>query len=310
MADKADAARGRSGVNALSHQALLSAVAGVLAVGIGTPARAQSAGEAASSYPMSAAGVARTIEASRMPHFQDLPDWSGVWAEIGNTVFDPDTVQPPGGSANEKGTREYPPLTDEWEQRYEHNLDLVAQDRFPDPITNCGVPVGFPRIFNLPDVYEFVVRPEETWILTENGPNVMRIYTDGRLHPAPEDVWLTYTGDSVGYWDGETLVFSTIAVKNEGTILDRTGLTLSNEMTAVTRMRKVADDRLELEMVLRDPLALKEAWHVKTAYRRLPEGTRVYDYACAENNRNPVTDNGFTITLGPNGEPLNGPGAK
>lgn len=239
-----------------------------------------------------------------LPHWEDLPDWSGVWAEVGNTVFDHESVEPPGGSSNEPGTREYPPLTEEWEEVYEENLALVAEGRFPDPITNCGVPVGFPRIFNLPDVYEFVVRPEQTWILTENGPNVMRIYTDGRGHPAPGNIWLTYTGDSVGYWDGQTLVFSTIAVMNEGTILDRTGLTLSNEMTAVTRMQEVEDGRIEVEMTLRDPIALAEPWTVTSEFERLPEGTRVYDYACAENNRNPVTDSGQTITLGPEGEVL------
>lgn len=234
----------------------------------------------------------------------ELPDWSGVWREDGNTIFDHASVDPPGGSSNSPGTREHPPLTDEWEQVYERNLALVAEGRFPDPITDCGIPAGFPRIFNLPDVYEFVVRPEQTWVLTENGPNVMRIYTDGRDHPAPGDVWLTYTGDSVGYWDGDTLVFSTVAVMNEGTILDRTGLTLSDEMTAVSRMRLVGDGRLELEMTIEDPVALAEPWRVTMHYERLPGGTRVYDYACAENNRNPVLDGGRTLTLGPEGEVL------
>jgi hypothetical protein len=105
-------------------------------------------------------------------------------------------------------------------------------------------------------------------------------------------------------------VFSTIAVKNEGTILDRTGLTLSDEMTATTRMRKVDEETIELEMVLEDRLALAEPWKVAMRYRRLPKGTRAYDYACAENNRNPVTDSGQTITLGPDGQPLDFLGAE
>ena len=249
-------------------------------------------------------GAGESFAAADLVQWEDLPAWSGVWTETGNTIFDHASVVPPGGSANEVGTREFPPLTEAWEAVYEANLALVAEGRFPDPISTCGMPVGFPRIFNLPDVYEFVVRPEQTWILTENGPNVMRIYTDGRDHPAPEDLWLTYTGDSVGRWEGDTLVFSTVAVKNEGTILDRTGLVLSDEMTAVTRMRKVAEDRIELEMVIEDALALTEPWRVTMSYERLPEGVRVYDYACAENNRNPVTESGLTITLGPDGEPL------
>lgn len=288
---------------AAARAAVPAVLASALGIACAGPARSQDTKDGVF-RSASARSVEKTIQHEGIRHSQNLPDWSGVWAQVGNTVFDDATVQPPGGSANRHGTREYPPFTAAWERTYESNLKRVAEDEFPDPITNCGVPVGFPRIFNLPDVYEFVVRPEQTWILTENGPNVLRIYTDGRLHPQAKDLWLTYSGDSVGYWDRDTLVFSTIAVKNEGTILDRTGLTLSNDMTAVTRIRKVAKDRIELDMVLEDPVALKQPWRVKMQYRKLPAGTRVYDYACAENNRNPVTGNGLTITLGPNGKPL------
>jgi hypothetical protein len=233
----------------------------------------------------------------------ELPDWSGVWAEDSNTVFDHASVSPVGSSASARGTREFPPFTDEWEEVYQQNLALVLEGKFPDPITPCGIPAGFPRIFNLPDVYEFVVRPEQTWILSENGPNVMRIYTDGRDHPPVEERWPLYTGDSVGHWEGDVLVFSTLSVNNEGTILDRTGLTLSNEMTAVTRIQKV-DGVLEVNMTLEDPLALKSPWSVTSRFEKLAEGSRVYDYACGENNRNPVMEDGYTITLGPDGEPL------
>src|SRR5690606_12445420 len=65
------------------------------------------------------------------PEWSDLPDWSGVWAEVGNTVFDHATVQPPGGSAGRPGTRQFPPLTDEWEAVYARNIELVARGLFP-----------------------------------------------------------------------------------------------------------------------------------------------------------------------------------
>jgi len=286
-------------VHALDRWPAIGAATIVLAFGFELGACTQPNGEAA------LGGAPADPPASATANgWESLPDWSGVWAMVGNTIFDQATVVPKGGGANEIGPREYPPFTEEYERRYQANLDLKAQGRLPDPITNCGMPVGYPRILNLPDVYEFVVRPEEAWILTENGPNVMRIYTDGREHPAPEDLWHTFTGDSVGHWEGDTLVFSTIAVRNEGTILDRTGLTLSDEMTAVTRMRKLDNGLLEAQLMIEDPLALTEPWHVTIQFERLPDGTRVYDYACAENNRNPVTEDGQTITLDAEGQPL------
>jgi hypothetical protein len=238
---------------------------------------------------------------------QSLPDWSGVWRMSSNTVFDGATVNPKGG-AGQAGVREHPPFNAEWEALYQQHIELVKQGKFPDPFTNCGIPAGFPRIMNLPDVYEFVVRPEQTWILSENGPNVFRIYTDGREHPAPDDRWPTYSGDSVGRWEGDTLVFTTLSIKGWNTdhdnIIDRTGLVISDQMRATTRMRKIDDSTIEAVMTIEDPKALTKPWVVTKRYNRQPKGTRIYDYACAENNRNPVTDSGRTLTLGPDGKPL------
>ena len=235
------------------------------------------------------------------------PDWSGGWQMVGPTIFDRATVEPANGRAGDPGVRERPPYNAEWEARYKRNIEAVRQGRFPDPLTNCGVPAGFPRSMNVPDVYEFAVTPQQVWIITENGPNITRIYTDGRAHAAAEDRWPTYSGDSVGHWEGDTLVFDTLALKGASendTIVDRTGLVLSEQMHIVTRMRKINDGMLEAQMVVEDPRALTAPWKVTKQYRRLPAGTRVYDYACAENNRNPVTSAGQTLTLGPDGKPL------
>jgi hypothetical protein len=222
----------------------------------------------------------------------------------GRTIFDESTA-PATGRAGNAGLRQNPPLTPAYEEIYKRNINLVATDRFPDPLTNCGIPAGFPRIMNVPDVYEFVVRPEQVWILSENGPGIARIYTDGRDHPDAEDMWPTFTGDSVGHWEGDTLVFDTIGVRGEkGSIIDRTGLVLSDQMHIVTRVRKIDDKTLEAKIEITDPLALTTPWLVTKHYKKMPAGTRVYDYACAENNRNPVTDSDQTVTLGPDGKPL------
>jgi hypothetical protein len=238
-----------------------------------------------------------------------LPDWSGIWQMVGPTVFDTSTVEPANGRAGEPGVRERPPYNDKWEALYQRNIAAIRGGRFPDPINTCGTPHGFPRILNLPDVYEFAITPKEVWILGENGPNILRIYTDGRKHPAAEDLWPTYTGDSVGRWEGDTLVFDTVSVKGAGdgdgdVIVDRTGLILSDKMTAAVRMRKTDNETIEAQIVIEDPKALKAPWRVTKRYRKQPEGTRAYDYSCAENNRNPVTSSGKTLTLGPDGKPI------
>lgn len=230
----------------------------------------------------------------------ELPDWSGVWQRVeGNGgIFDPSTVEPKDGRAGSPGVRQYPPLTDAWEARYVATLALVAKDRVPDPISKCGTPAGYPRLLALPDVYEFIVRPETTWIITENGPNIMRIYTDGREHPPADELWPTFTGDSVGSWRDGVLTFTTISMIGDAhTILDRSGLTLSGEATVATRMYLTDEGLLRAELTIDDPQALQEPWNVTRHFKQMPKGTKAYDYACAENNRNPITNAGQTLTL-------------
>ncbi|MFQ3333515.1 MAG: hypothetical protein ACI8XI_000179 [Woeseiaceae bacterium] len=236
-----------------------------------------------------------------------LPDWSGVWEryEGNGGMFDIATTKPPEGRAGSLGVRQFPPLTEFWEKKYTHNLDLVALDRLPDPISNCGTPAGYPRLLALPDVYEFIVREEKTWIITENGPNIMRIYTDGRALPGINERWPTYTGESVGSWDQGVLVFTTVSMIGEkNTVLDRSGLTLSDQAEISTRMFLNEEGLLRAELSIIDPIALTKPWNVIRHFRKLPSGTRIFDYACAENNRNPITSSGKTLTLGPDGIPI------
>lgn len=255
---------------------------------------------------MLAAISSHTQKAGSQPSGRtNLPDWTGPWQMTSNTVFDQATVDPPGGSSNAPGTREYPPYNDEWEEKYARNRELVRLGQFPDTITTCGIPAGFPRMMNLPGGIEFVVRPEQVWILTEDGPNTMRIYTDGRDHPVANDRWPTYAGWSVGHWEDDTLIFETLSLKGDGdTILDRTGLVLSEQARITTRVRQKSEDLMEARFAIEDPVALTGPWHVVKEYRRLEPGTWMIEFACAENNRNPVDVSGKTLTLDADGNIL------
>jgi hypothetical protein len=247
-------------------------------------------------------------QAPSVTPFEKLPDWSGLWSMKGGTVFDTATQTGKGGVITH-GVREHPPYTPAFEKIYQDHLALRDADRFPDVLTNCGVPVGYPRTLNLPDAYEFVVRPDIFYIVTENGPNTMRVYTDGRKLPAKEDTWGTYTGVSVGHWEGDTLVFQTLGLKgnrDNDSILDRTGLVVSEAATVTTRVRKINENTLEFKLVIEDPKALAKPWNVTKQFRKSKPGLFMYDYGCAENNRNPAdTVTGKTMVLGPDGKPLN-----
>src|SRR5690242_15376017 len=141
-----------------------------------------------------------------------LPDWSGAWTRATGAFYEStaeQALEPPPPADSPRRT---PPYTPKFAAIYRDNLARIAADRFPDPISICGTPAGWPRLLALPDAYEFVVRPEQTWVLTENGPNVMRVYTDGRTEPSPDDYWATYTGYNSGHWEKDTLVFRSLGL--------------------------------------------------------------------------------------------------
>ena len=58
---------------------------------------------------------------------------------------------------------------------------------------------------------EFGYTPGEIMIVQVEG-SVRHIYTDGRPHPNVEDLIDTFQGDSIGHWEGDTLVVDTIAI--------------------------------------------------------------------------------------------------
>ena len=89
-------------------------------------------------------------------------------------------------------------------------------------------------------------------------------------------------------------------------ILDRTGLVLSDQVRIHTSMRKINENTLEAKMTIEDPKALTKPWNVTKQYRKQKPGLFLYDYGCAENNRNPVdAATGKTLILGADGKPVN-----
>ena len=86
-------------------------------------------------------------------------------------------------------------------------------------------------------------------------------------------------------------------------MIDRTGLILSDAAHVVTRMHIAEGDVMVVEMTIEDAKALTAPWVVTKRFNRQPAGTRVYDYACNENNRNPIDPaTGWTYTIGPDGK--------
>jgi hypothetical protein len=212
------------------------------------------------------------------PPFDQLPDWSGLWTAVGgNTLFDPG----PGGIT--------PKLKPDAAAVVKKGVEDAAKGiEYDENLSQCGPP-GFPRWLVIPFLREFIVRPEETWLTSETVNNVRRIYTDGRSHPAPEERYPLYYGDSIGFWDGPKLVIHTNQLMTRS--MGRQQPDQSDQMETVEIWQKVRAGVIEADVWIYDPTLYFEPWYLKRIYNQVPnpdKSVRIRYWNCTENPNNDV----------------------
>jgi hypothetical protein len=120
-----------------------------------------------------------------------------------------------------------------------------------------GLGWGYPLMMTSSTPVQFLITPEE--VLIVNAYNEVRhVYTDGRDHPPVEDLWPTVTGNSIGHWEGDTLVIDTIMVTNPNEFFQG-GPPLSEEARYQERWR-LDGDKLRVELTIVDPVTLSAPW--------------------------------------------------
>ncbi len=90
-----------------------------------------------------------------------------------------------------------------------------------------------------------------------------------------------YMGDSVGHWEGDTLVVDTVRYK-ERMWLDFDGTPASADAHLISRIRKVHNDFWELEIVttVDDPQTYSAPWSMLRTYSWRPNMTDLIEYNC------------------------------
>jgi hypothetical protein len=212
-----------------------------------------------------------------------LPDFTtGIWEiPLGGP-------RPPG--ARSPFTPPPPPqLTPEYAAKLKaFNEAKAAGHEQDNPSANC-VPPGMPEIMGQPYPIEFFFGPGQVAIQAEAYQQIRHIYTDGRGHPDdPDD---TYNGNSIGHWEGGTLVVDTIAFTPDTPLGQNYGLQHSEKMHIVERMHLTDPDTLVVETTITDPEALAQPYTSTRTFKRHRDWT-IAEYVCEQNNRNLVDENG------------------
>src|SRR5215468_3482417 len=222
------------------------------------------------------------------------PDLKGQWRRGPNAitqgvgqgrgnVFDP---------SKRWGPAQQPPLTPEYQARFEANLANQAAGGQSIGETYTCVSPGMPRVTNAYGQSEFVVTPGTTHVLVENIRDSRRIFTDGR--PWPERFEPPLLGYSTGQWintDGDGK-FDVLEVETRGFLgpraFDSSGIPLHDDNQTVVKERLYLDkdnaNRLVLEVTVIDH-ALTRPWSVLKTFRRQGDTQPLWpESVCGEGN--------------------------
>ena len=141
--------------------------------------------------------------------------------------------------------------------------DTRAKYQFPTPYGICapgGTPTSITTQATEHGPMELVQRPGVLWILTEFPQTIRRVPTDGRPHSKNPDP--SFNGESVGHWEGDTLVIDTIAIDERmrnisvGRRGDANAWTHSKEERVVERFTRTSENYLTYQLTVTDPVVL------------------------------------------------------
>ena len=236
----------------------------------------------------------------RVRVFARLPDWSGLWETRVSKIFTNSAGQggPDFASATQLWGFAHPPYTPEWEAKYQAAMqDSGAAQAFAASFKGCGegavtLENFMPFVMDSPMVFEITVTPEQTLLTFDHG-QIRYIYTDGRSHPKPADLWPTPMGDSVGHWEGQTLVVDTIA-RTPGPFVLGPPIELTAGARFTERLSLLDHDTLQDELTIDDPLRFSQPWKLALRFTRAADLDRMIPYDC-EADRNPIVNGQLVI---------------
>lgn len=229
-----------------------------------------------------AAGKSGSPQGDTWASIAKLPDWSGTWAI---TVHDhefasKETRVDDGGLV---------PFTPKY-------LALRANMRMQTAKENLAqcLPAGIPGVMLHRIAMEWVFTPGRVMMITENG-EIRRIHTDGREHQSLELLEDSFEGDSIGHWEGTTLVVDTVGFP-KGDLLKNGPLHPTIHTHYVERFSVKDKDHIQIDSEISDPEIYTKPYRSTRTLERID-----YDLPepqCAQTSRGSGEDANLTPPAG------------
>jgi hypothetical protein len=200
----------------------------------------------ASAAPSARAATVGAAAGSTVKHSYDPRNLDGVWHLETGGKFGPE--------ATKDGVKYIVfPFTREYQASYDKRLaDAAAGNPYQPAGTTCKPSGAIRLLTGGGPLVEIFHTPTKIAVLKENG-GWSRIYLN-RGHLGKDDLYPMFYGDSIGHWDGDTLVVDTISLGGANNI-DGTA-PHSKEAHLLQRISRPSFDTLRVEATLSDPEAL------------------------------------------------------
>lgn len=180
----------------------------------------------------------------------------------------------------------------------EHNAYLKAKAEGKNYKDDAGAcyPPGMPRIMTR--VWSMQVIQLPTMVLMIHGfeNSVRWIYTDGRKHTSLDELVPSYNGESIGHWEGDTLVIDTIGIEPAHHWM-QLGIPTSDKLHIVERITLSADgNTFEDKLIMTDPENWEGEW-INTKKFNLRDDEDIFEVHCiaADQAKLPSAGSAFNV---------------
>jgi hypothetical protein len=160
--------------------------------------------------------------------------------------------------------------------------DEVLAGKIAFTARSSCMPAGVPGFlaYGGPTPLYFLQTPKEVWMIFTGNQEVRRVFLDVPHSENPKPSWY---GESVGNYEGDTLVIDTIG-QNLKTVVDPYRTPHTGKLHVVERWRMIEDGKaMEATFTVDDPDTFNQPWSGKRRYRRVQE--QMIEDVCAENNQ-------------------------
>jgi hypothetical protein len=166
------------------------------------------------------------------------------------------------------------------ERMNKDNAEVLAGKFAFTPHSFC-MPAGVPgfHLYGFQPLY-FVQTPKEVIMIYSNDQQVRHVYLDV---PHSANLKPSWYGESVGHYEGDTLVVDTIGL-NDRTFVDNFRTPHTEKLHVVERFKLVdGGTAMQVNITFDDPDAFNAPWSVMQRYDRIQQP--MDEEICAENNQ-------------------------